>query len=107
MPRSTADLDLFMAGARVRAISEILWRRTLLPELPDRPVRRTRTRKPNSATFIRQARKAGERGPVRIEHVNADGSRTIVTSTSEGAIERITEADAERMWHERIAKHAH
>jgi hypothetical protein len=70
-------------------------------------LRPKRRRRPSFATLIRQVRKAGERGQVRIEQVNADGSRTIVTSTSEGAIERMTEADAERMWHERIAKHAH
>jgi hypothetical protein len=52
---------------------------------------RQRSRGLSLARAIRQAREAGDRGPVRIEHVNADGSRTIVTSASEPTIAQTTD----------------
>ena len=64
---------------------------------------RQRQRKPSIAALIRQARKAGERGPVSV--TLPDG--VTITSASEAAIEQMTEADAERLWLERAAKHAH
>ena len=74
------------------------------PEIEEPPSRRKR--KPNITTLIKRARKAGERGPVRVELVNDDGSRTIVTSSSEATPEAMSEADAEKLWHERISKNA-
>jgi hypothetical protein len=71
-----------------------------------RPHTRSRKRKPSIATLIRHARHAGERGEVRVELVNADGSRTIVTSSRDQAPEMMSEADAEQLWIERIGKHA-
>jgi hypothetical protein len=65
-----------------------------------------RKRKPNITTLIKRARKAGERGPVRVELVNDDGTRTIVTSSREAAPETMTEAEAEKRWHDRITKNA-
>jgi hypothetical protein len=73
---------------------------------PERPRPSRRKRKPNITTLIKRARDAGERGPVRVELVNDDGTRTIVTSLREAAPETITEADAEKLWHERISKNA-
>jgi hypothetical protein len=67
----------------------------------DKPTR-TRPRKPSIGGLIRQTRKAGERGPVRVTF--SDG--TTITSERDAAIEQLSEADAERMWRERIAKHA-
>jgi hypothetical protein len=64
---------------------------------------RQRQRKPSIAALIRQARKAGERGPVRV--TLPDGNS--ITSEREAALEQISEADAERLWLERAAKHAH
>lgn len=55
------------------------------------------------ATLIKQARKAGERGPVRV--ALPDG--TVITSASEDTVDQMTDDAAERLWHERIAKHAH
>jgi len=61
-----------------------------------------RRRRTSLAQTIRQARKAGDHGPVRVEL--PDG--TIVTSTVSHDTVEITEADAEQMWRDRIAKHA-
>jgi hypothetical protein len=69
--------------------------------------RRLRKRKPNITTFIKRARKAGERGEVRVELVNSDGTRTIITSSREALIDAMTENDAEKLWHERIGNAAH
>jgi hypothetical protein len=66
----------------------------------------SRKRKPNITTLIKRARKAGERGPVRVELVNVDGTRTIITSSSEPAPDAMTEDEAEKLWHERISKNA-
>jgi hypothetical protein len=74
------------------------------PEIEEPPSRRKR--KPNITTLIKRARKAGERGPVRVELVNDDGSRIIVTSSSEAAPDEMTESEAEKLWHERIGKDA-
>jgi hypothetical protein len=65
-----------------------------------------RKRNPNITTLIKRARKAGERGPVRVELVNDDGTRAIVTSSREAAPETMTEAEAEKLWHDRITKNA-
>jgi hypothetical protein len=72
-----------------------------------RPHTRSRKRKPSIATMIRHARKAGERGEVRVELVNIDGTRTIVTSSRDAAINAMSEEDAEKLWHERIGNAAH
>jgi hypothetical protein len=50
-----------------------------------------RQRKPSIASAIKQARKAGERGPVRI--VLADG--VVITSERDGSAKTMTDADAE------------
>jgi hypothetical protein len=77
----------------------------------DRPAhcfpRKARPRKASITVLIRRARAAGERGIVRVELVNADGTRTIVTSSREAAIDAMTEADAEKLWIERLGRHAH
>jgi len=67
------------------------------------PRPKRKRRRPNVTTLIRQARKAGERGPVSV--TLPDG--TTVTSASDGIVEQMTDAAAERLWQERIAKHAH
>jgi hypothetical protein len=63
-----------------------------------------RVRKPSITAIIKQARNAGERGPVRIERVNPDGSRTIITSSSEPTADLTAEDNAEKLWQERIAR---
>ena len=65
-----------------------------------------RKRKPSITTLIRQARKAGERGSVRVEQIHPDGSRTIIISSSEPSVEAMTQDDAENLWQQRIAKYA-
>jgi hypothetical protein len=77
------------------------------PSLDDWPHLLPRQRKTSVTALIRQARRAGERGEVRVEILNHDGSRTIVTSSRDAASETLTEADAEQLWIERIGKHAH
>jgi hypothetical protein len=74
-------------------------------EAPE-PVKAKRKRPPNPARYIRQARNAGERGPVRVEVIDEEGRKVIVTSSNEpGAI--VDEVDiAERAWFERIAANA-
>jgi len=42
-----------------------------------------RKRKPNITQHIMQARKAGERGPVRVEFTDANGNPIVVTSSSQ------------------------
>jgi hypothetical protein len=79
--------------------------RRTFPELVPQQNIRKRKRKLSVAVMIRQARKSGERGPVRVELVNADGSRAVVTSSQEPAADLLSD-DAEKLWHERIAKHA-
>jgi hypothetical protein len=71
------------------------------PHLAPRP------RKVNVTRLIRQARKAGECGEVRVEILNHDGTRTIITSSRDSAPEMTTEADAEKLWHARIGNAAH
>jgi hypothetical protein len=71
-----------------------------------KPPRRLRKRKPSVTTLIKRARKAGERGEVRVELVNSDGTRTVVTSSREAVIDAMTEANAEKLWTERIGRHA-
>jgi hypothetical protein len=61
-----------------------------------------RKRKPSIATLIRQARKAGERGPISV--ALPDG--TTITSVSDGTVEQMSDAAAERLWRERITKNA-
>ena len=77
------------------------WRRTDAPPTPSQ-----RKRKPNITTLNKRARKAGERGPVRVELVNVDGTSTIITFGGEHAPEAMTEDEAEKLWHERISKNA-
>jgi hypothetical protein len=101
IPTNRSDADAYWRFAKDHFESD------QLAELPG--LKRFKPRQPRRfslARAIRQARKAGEHGPVRVEQVNADGSRTIVTSASVGTIEQMTDDDAERMWHDRIAKHA-
>ena len=62
-----------------------------------------RKRRPSITTLIRQARKAGERGPISV--ALPDG--TTITSANDGTVEQMTDAAAERLWQERMAKHAH
>jgi hypothetical protein len=62
---------------------------------------KVRKRKPNVATLIAQARKAGDRGPVRVEL--PDGT---TSSDQPQSAEQISDDDAERLWQERIAKNA-
>jgi hypothetical protein len=64
-------------------------------------------KRPSISTLIRQARKAGERGAVRVELIGANGSRTIVTSSSEPTAIELSDDDAEKLWHERIDRAAH
>jgi hypothetical protein len=52
-------------------------------------VRHTRKRKPSIATLIRQARKAGERGPISV--ALPDG--TTITSVSDGTVEQMMSDD--------------
>ena len=61
-----------------------------------------RKRKPSITTLIRQARKAGERGPISV--ALPDG--TTITSVSDGTVEQMSDAAAERLWRERITKNA-
>lgn len=68
--------------------------------------RRKRHRKANITALIKRVRKAGERGPVRIELIGGDGGRTIITSSSDPAPDTMGEDEAEKMWHERIGKDA-
>ncbi|MCA1503819.1 hypothetical protein [Bradyrhizobium sp. NBAIM02] len=68
--------------------------------------RRKRHRKANITALIKRVRKAGERGPVRIEMIGGDGGRTIITSSSDPAPDAMSEDEAEKMWHERIGKDA-
>jgi hypothetical protein len=56
-----------------------------------KPPRNRKPRKPNVTTLIKRARKAGERGEVRVEMVNSDGTRTIVTSSRDQAPEMMTD----------------
>ena len=60
-----------------------------------------RRRRSSVTALIKHARKAGERGPVRVEL--PDG--TAITSNSEPVAGQ-SDDDAERLWLERIAKHA-
>jgi hypothetical protein len=77
------------------------------PEIEDAtPKLSRRKRRPNITTLIKRARRAGERGPVRVELVNDDGTRTIITSSSEALPDAMTEDAAEKLWHERIHKNA-
>ena len=64
--------------------------------------KRTTRKRPSVTRYIKQARKAGDRGPVRIEL--PDG--TTITSSNETAPGRTAEDDAERMWMQRVTKHA-
>jgi hypothetical protein len=66
-----------------------------------------RRRNPNITALIKRARKAGERGPVRVELVALDGMRTIVTSSSEPAPEVMTTDEAEGLWQRRIDNAPH
>jgi hypothetical protein len=77
------------------------------PQLSDWPHLLPRQRRVSVTRLIKQARKAGERGAVRVEIFNHDGTRTVVTSSREAQIDAMTEADAEKLWTERIGKHAH
>ena len=61
-----------------------------------------RRRKASLTALIRRARKAGERGPVRVEL--PDG--TAITSSSEPVADLNDDGTAERLWLERIAKNA-
>jgi hypothetical protein len=111
-----SELAILMQAAQERAAAEQLARdqreaarlRKLLDldAVEAAPPRKRRNRGKSISTLIGQARRAGERGPVRIEQVKADGSRTIITSSSEAAVEEMTVRDAERLWQERIGKHA-
>jgi hypothetical protein len=79
----------------------------VVPQLSDWPHLLPRRRKVSVTRLIKQARKAGERGEVRVEILNHDGTRTVVTSSRDQALETITEADAEKLWTERIGNAAH
>jgi hypothetical protein len=70
------------------------------------PVKAKRKRAPNPARYIRQARKAGERGPVRVEVIDEEGRRVIVTSSNEPDATLDHADEAERAWLERIAANA-
>lgn len=74
------------------------------PAAPEPPPRGRR--KPSITEMIRQARKAGERGAVRVELVNADGSRAVVTSSNQPAADLMADDDAEKLWLERIGRDA-
>ena len=101
-PTTSSDLS-HEALRRLREARADALTLTLLDPTAVLRSRRTRQRKPSIAALIRQARKAGERGPVSV--TLPDG--VTITSASEAAIEQMTEADAERLWLERAAKHAH
>jgi hypothetical protein len=65
-----------------------------------------RKRKPDAARYIKQARKAGEQGPVRVEMIDNDGRKIVITSSNQP--DATVQADnAEQAWFERIAKNAH
>lgn len=61
-----------------------------------------RRRRSSVTALIKHARKAGERGPVRVEL--PDG--TAITSNSEPVADLSDDGTAERLWLERIAKNA-
>ncbi|WP_316203359.1 hypothetical protein [Bradyrhizobium sp. SZCCHNS3051] len=78
------------------------------PELADdddqiKPQPRRRRRQLNAATIVKRLRKAGERGPVRVELPNG------IVITSAMAVDPEVTADdaAEKLWLDRVAKHAH
>jgi hypothetical protein len=73
--------------ARRNAPPDALWHRILpapswiVEAVPERPSRRER--KPNVTTPIKSVRDAGERGLLRVEFVNDDGTRIIIASPSD------------------------
>src|SRR5258705_1453241 len=72
---------------------------TIWPFADDDDAPPRRRRRSSVTALIKQARKAGERGPVRVEL--PDG--TAITSNSEPVAGQ-SDDDAERLWLERIAK---
>jgi hypothetical protein len=75
-------------------------------EAPE-PAKVPRKRTPSATRYIKQARRAGERGPVSVEMIDDDGRKVVVTSSEQPeATPTDQAADAERAWLERIARNA-
>jgi hypothetical protein len=72
---------------------------------PVEPVKRTRKRKPTIATMIKQARKAGETGVVRVSVTDPNGFTVTVASGDQQQHAKDDDASAVNPWDEAI-KHA-
>jgi hypothetical protein len=98
MAVTTAD-DIRQALAIIQRIPRKPWAPIVIAAADMRP-KRTRQRAPNVACYIKQARKAGDKGPVRVEITDAKGRTVTVTSEQNQA----QHVDAARsIWDKKLA----
>jgi hypothetical protein len=107
--RESAERDEIAEDDEIRTPANARWLRWLqtldTPEGDAPEPKRKRRRKPSFAPAIRQARKAGETGTVRVSITDPNGYTTTVASEPDRPQQMVTD-DAERLWLERIGKNA-